>query len=76
VLQFLFRIILFGVGIALAYQLVGRASGAYARTTCPHCGSPVGVFFPLEGMEVYCDSCNQPMVINKQGNRWTTEAVS
>src|SRR5205807_6085012 len=74
--RFLFRLILFAAGAALAYQLVGRASGAYARTTCPHCGSSVGVFFPLEGMEVYCDSCNQPMVINKAANRWTAEAVS
>ena len=74
--RFLFRLILFAAGAALAYQLVGRASGAYARTTCPHCGSTVGVFFPLEGMEVYCDNCNQPMVINKEANRWTAEAVS
>lgn len=75
-MRFLFRLGLFAGGAALAYNLVGRASGAYARTTCPHCGSNVGVFFPLEGMEVYCDSCNQPMVINKEGNRWTAEAVS
>ncbi len=75
-MRFLLRLGLFVGGVALAYQAVGRASGAYARTTCPHCGSNVGVFFPLEGMEVYCDNCNQPMVLNKSGNRWTAEAVS
>ena len=75
-MRFLFRLILFAVGAAIAYQLIGRVSGAYARTACPHCGSNVGVFFPLEGMEVYCDNCNQPMVINKEGSRWSAEAVS
>lgn len=75
-MRFLFRLLLLAVGAVIAYQLIGRASGAYARTTCPHCGSNVGVFFPLEGMEVYCDNCNQPMVINKEGRRWSTEAVS
>jgi len=73
---FIFRLTLFGGGAALAYQAIGRLSGAYARTTCPNCGSPVGVFFPLEGMEVYCDTCNQPMVINKSGSRWTAESVA
>lgn len=73
---FLVRFGLFAGGIALAYRLVGRASGAYARTECPHCGSAVGVFFPLDGMEIYCDNCNQPMVISKDGSRWKTEAVS
>ena len=75
-MRFLFRLSLFGSGIALAYQLVGKASGAYAKATCPHCSSSVGVFFPLEGMEVYCDSCNQPMVIAKKGLSWTAEAVA
>ena len=75
-MRFLIRLILLAVGAVLAYQVVTRASGAYARTSCPHCGSNVGVFFPLEGMEVYCDNCNQPMVINKEGRRWTAEAVS
>lgn len=75
-MRFLFRLALLAVGAVVAYQIVNRASGAYARTTCPHCGSNVGVFFPLEGMEVYCDNCNQPMVINKEANRWSAEAVS
>jgi len=64
------------IGGVVAYQLVSRSKGAYARPECPHCGSNVGVFFPLEGMEVYCDSCNQPMVINRKDGRWTAEEVA
>jgi ribosomal protein S27E len=64
------------IGGVIAYQVVSRSKSAYARVECPHCGSTVGVFFPLEGMEVYCDSCNQPMVINKKGGRWIGEEVS
>ena len=75
-MRFLLRLILFGVGAVLAYQLITRAAGNYARTSCPHCGSNVGVFFPIDGMEVYCDNCNQPMVINNEGKRWSAEAVS
>jgi hypothetical protein len=74
--RFLLRLVLLAVGAVIAYQLVTRIAGTYARATCPHCGSKVGVFFPLEGMEVYCDNCNQPMVINKEANSWTAEAVS
>jgi ribosomal protein S27E len=63
------------IGGLAAYQLVTRSKGAYARAECPHCGSNVGVFFPLEGMEVYCDSCNQPMVIDRKDGRWHAEEV-
>jgi ribosomal protein S27E len=72
----LWRLAGLAIGGVAAYQVVTRSKGVYARVECPHCGSTVGVFFPLEGMEVYCDSCNQPMVINKKGNRWTAEEVS
>ncbi|HWE60995.1 MAG TPA: hypothetical protein VHB98_04730 [Chloroflexota bacterium] len=72
----LWRLVGLAVGGAVAYQVVTRSKGAYARVECPHFGSTVGVFFPLEGMEVYCDSCNQPMVINKKGGRWIAEEVS
>ena len=64
------------VGGLVAYQIVSKAKGAYARAECPHCGSNVGVFFPLEGMEVYCDSCNQPMVIDRKGGHWRAEEVA
>lgn len=72
----LWRLAGLAIGGVAAYQIVSRSKGAYARVDCPHCGSTVGVFFPLEGMEVYCDSCNQPMVINKKGGRWVAEEVS
>lgn len=72
----LWRLTGLAIGGVVAYQVVNRSKGAYGRVECPHCGGKVGVFFPLEGMEVYCDSCNQPMVINKQAGRWTAEEVS
>jgi ribosomal protein S27E len=64
------------IGGAVAYQIVNKSKGAYARVECPHCGSNVGVFFPLEGMEIYCDSCNQPMVIDRKSGHWEAEEVS
>jgi len=63
-------------GGTLAYQAVNRSKNVYARAECPHCGSNNGVFFPLEGMEIYCDSCNQPMVINRTSGRWSAEEVA
>lgn len=75
-MRFLIRLALFAIAGVVIYQLIGRISGAYARTSCPHCGSNVGVFFPLPGMEVYCDSCNQPMILDQEGRRWSAEAVS
>jgi hypothetical protein len=69
----LFGLVLGGV---VAYQIVIRAKGAYARPECPHCGSTVGVFFPLEGMEVYCDTCNQPMVIDRKAGKWHADEVA
>ena len=72
----LWRLTGLALGGVIAYQAVSRARGAYARPECPHCGSTNSVFFPLDGMEVYCDSCNQPMVINQKNGRWTAEEVS
>jgi ribosomal protein S27E len=72
----LWRLAGLGIGALVAYQVVTKAQGAYARVECPHCGNTVGIFFPLEGMEVYCDSCNQPMVIDRKNGRWRAEEVS
>lgn len=71
------RAVALGLGIALALQVAKQVQKVYIRPECPHCGNPVGVFFPADGMEVFCDSCNQPMALSgAPGTSWKAEAVS
>lgn len=71
------RLVALGVGVFVALRAVQQVQKIYIRPECPHCGNKVSVFFPADGMEVFCDSCNQPMVLNgTPGSEWRAEAVS
>ena len=47
------RLVGLAIGGVAAYQIVNKAKGAYAKAECPHCGSNVGVFFPLEQLPAF-----------------------